>query len=70
MAIVLLQRQKRLASQHRELLEDRQRTLDELEAVGQRLAELEERADFAERLLGRAPDPAPSSAPPSAEGRT
>jgi hypothetical protein len=49
--IVLMGRQKRLASEHRELLEDRQRTLDALEAVQRQVMELEDRLDFAERRL-------------------
>ncbi len=51
--IVLLGRQKRLASEHRELLEDRQRTLDALEAVQHHVMELEDRLDFAERRIGQ-----------------
>lgn len=53
--IVLGGRQKRLAREHRELLEDRQRTLDALEAVEQHVMELEDRLDFAERRI-RQPD--------------
>lgn len=56
-AIVLLQRSRRLWAQNRELLEDRQRTLDELEAMGHRLIEVEDRLGFAERELARARDP-------------
>jgi len=51
--IVLFDRQRRLAREHRELVEDRQRTLDELQAVSQRLIALEDRLDFAERRLTR-----------------
>jgi len=47
--IVLLGRQRRLAREHAELLEDRQHTLDELERLQGRLGELEDRVDFAER---------------------
>lgn len=53
--IVLMGRQKRLAQEHRALLEDRQRTLDALEAVEQHVMELEDRLDFAERRI-RQPD--------------
>ena len=49
--IVLLRRQHRLASRHLRLVEDVERRLDELADVGNRLAEVEERLDFAERLL-------------------
>jgi hypothetical protein len=48
-------RQKRLANEHRELVEDRQRTLDALEAVQRQVMELEDRLDFAERRV-RQPD--------------
>lgn len=54
-AIVLLNRQRRLATEHAELLEDRQRTLDELEQLQARLRELEDRVDFAERLIAATP---------------
>lgn len=50
-SIVLLGRQKRLAAEHKELLEDRQRTLDELQVLSARLIEVEDRLDFAERLI-------------------
>ncbi|MEZ4455760.1 MAG: hypothetical protein R2882_04285 [Gemmatimonadales bacterium] len=49
--IVALGRQRRLAASNRELLEDRQRTLDELEAITRRVVELEDRLDFTERHL-------------------
>lgn len=49
--IVALSRQARLAASNRELLEDRQRTLDELEAITRRVVELEDRLDFTERHL-------------------
>lgn len=52
-SIVLLGRQKRLAAEHKELLEDRQRTLDELQLLSARLIEVEDRLDFAERLLAK-----------------
>lgn len=49
--IVLLRRQQRLSRQQMDLLEDVRRYLDERETLEQRLAELEERVDFTERLL-------------------
>ena len=49
--IVLLRRQHRLSEQQAALFADMQRRVDELENVDQRLAEVEERLDFAERLL-------------------
>jgi hypothetical protein len=49
--IILMGRQKRLAREHRELLEDRQRTLDALESVQHHVMELEDRLDFAERRI-------------------
>lgn len=58
--IVLSTRLQRLSAENRELLEDRQRYLDELEIVQRRVVELEDRLDFAERLL---PGPDPSSRP-------
>ena len=57
--IVLMGRQKRLAREHGELLENRQRTLDALEAVQQQVMELEDRLDFAERRI-RQPDANPA----------
>ena len=39
-----------------ELLEDLQRRLDQLDQVTRRLGELEERVDFAERLLAKQHD--------------
>ena len=51
--IVLLRRQHRLSSHQLQLVEDVERRLDELADVGNRLAEVEERLDFAERLLAR-----------------
>lgn len=54
--IVLLSRQRHLSAQHQELLEDRQRTLDELERISTRLIEVEDRLDFAERRLARPSD--------------
>lgn len=46
-------RQHRLDSVERQMLEDLQNQVVELDGVKQRLAELEERVDFAERLLAR-----------------
>ena len=57
MAIVLIQRQQRLAKEHAELLEDRQRTLDELDTMSKRLVEVEDRLDFAERRLSQTREP-------------
>jgi hypothetical protein len=50
-AIVLFGRQRRLAAEHRELLEDRQRVLDHLDGVQRRVLDLEDRLDFTERRL-------------------
>jgi hypothetical protein len=61
--IVLMGRQKRLAREHRELLVDRQRTLDALEAVQQQVMELEDRLDFAERRLRQPEDAQPPRLP-------
>lgn len=55
--IVLLRRQRRLAEQQPLLLDDIQQRLDHLESVEKRLAEVEERLDFAERLLARPAEP-------------
>lgn len=55
--IVMFQRIRRLTDHNRELLADRQRYLDELEAVHHRVVEMEERLDFTERLLARPPEP-------------
>lgn len=55
--IVLFQRQRRLSVKTAELLEDRQRTLDELDVLTTRMAEMEERLDFAERNLRLNPPP-------------
>jgi hypothetical protein len=65
--IVLLRRQYRLTEQQPALLDDIQRRLDELENAEKRLAELEERLDFAERLLTRRQDPARLPPPSSDE---
>ncbi len=51
--IVLVRHQRRLARLQPEVLEDLQRRVDELESVRGRLAEVEERLDFAERLLSQ-----------------
>jgi len=62
--IVLLQRIRRISERHPAELEDMRRRLDELEGVDRRLAEVEERLEFTERLLarqneaGRLPPPA------------
>ena len=57
-AIVLFGRQRRLAAEHRELVLDRQRLLDELEAISARLTDVEDRVDFTERQLRSEADPA------------
>ena len=51
-AIVMFGRQKRIESERRGLDEVNER-LDDLDAAEQRVAELEERLDFAERLLAQ-----------------
>jgi uncharacterized SAM-binding protein YcdF (DUF218 family) len=50
-SIVLLGRQKRLTDEQRSLRAELERRFDALEAVDVHVAELEERLDFAERLL-------------------
>ena len=50
-AIVLRRQQRRLSEQQQALIEDTNRRLAELDQTYQRLAEVEERLDFAERLL-------------------
>lgn len=52
-AIVLLGRQRRLAEHQAAMRLELERRLDGLEGVETRLADLEERVDFAERLLPR-----------------
>ena len=54
-AIVLFGRQKRLARENTALLEDRQRALDALEQLTDRVGELEERLEFTERVLHEPP---------------
>ncbi len=63
-AIILRRQQHRLSEQQQALIEDTNRRLAELDQTYQRLAEVEERLDFAERLLsaGRAQPP---GSPPS-----
>jgi hypothetical protein len=56
MAIVLFDRQKRLTRENAELLRDRQRALDALEDLTGRVAELEDRLEFTERVLTEPPD--------------
>ncbi len=48
---ILLLRRERRGAQPRAQIEDMQRRLDELDDVGTRLADIEERLDFTERLL-------------------
>ena len=50
-AIVLKGRQRRLAEDYEALLEDNAAHVAELERVSQKMAELEERVDSAERVL-------------------
>ena len=63
--VVLLGRQRRLAAEHRELLEDRQSFLDELEAMETRLAATQERLDFVERHLASGSRADPILPPPT-----
>ena len=57
-SIVLIGRQRRLAELQAAMRLELERRLDQLEGVDARLAELEERVDFAERLLpGRREEP-------------
>lgn len=51
LAIVMVGRQHRLSELQTAMRRELERRLDELEGVDARLAELEERMDFAERLL-------------------
>jgi hypothetical protein len=51
--VVLLQRQRRLKLDQTGLRAELERRLDQLEGVDQRLAELEERLDFTERVLAK-----------------
>ena len=61
MGIVLFGRERRLARQYEDLLEDHRRHLEGSEILAARVAEAEERLDFAERLLvgPRAVEPPP-----------
>ena len=63
-AIVLVSRQRTLADQQRIMIEDVARRSVLLDQMEQRLAEVEERLDFAERLLPREPG-ADRPTPPS-----
>lgn len=69
MGIVLLSRQRRLAAEHRDLLEDRQRVLDELEVLSDRVNEMQGRLDFAERHLASLGDSRVLAPPPKDSGR-
>ena len=51
--IVLVQRQRRLTLDQAGLRGELERRLDELEDVNTRLAELEERVEFTERVLAK-----------------
>lgn len=55
-AIVLRRHQREMVDDHVEMSAHLQRQLDDLTAVDIRLAEVEERLDFAERLLGQRAD--------------
>jgi len=57
-AIVLLQRQARLLRDYQSLRLEMERRLDALEATDTQLEQLEERLDFAERLLRSEQQPA------------
>jgi hypothetical protein len=59
--IVLYQRQNRLGRRHQDMLEDLRYREDRLREVHERLGELEERLDFAERGLIEKGTPAPGS---------
>lgn len=62
--IVLLQRIRRISEQQPAELEDLRRRLDELEGVDRRLAEVEDRLEFTERLLGNQPNRVSLPPPP------
>lgn len=49
--IVLFDRQRRIARGHADLLDEAARSIDQLDRVTRRLAEVEERMDFAERVI-------------------
>ena len=55
--IVLIRRFRMISERQPAELEDMRRRLDELEGVDRRLAEVEERLEFAERLLARQQEP-------------
>jgi type II secretory pathway component PulJ len=55
--IVLISRQRRLIETQPALLDDIQRRLDDLDNMDRRLADLEERLEFTERLLSKQQDP-------------
>ncbi len=55
-AIVLTRRQRQLARDYQDLVEDMHSLLRARDGLTARLAELEERVDYSERLLPRARD--------------
>jgi hypothetical protein len=63
--IVLLRRQSRLAARQPRLLENVAQRLEHLDAVEKRLAEIEGRLEFAERMLAADRDPSRSQLPPA-----
>jgi hypothetical protein len=62
--IVLLRRQRLLSDQQSAMRAELERRLDELEGVDARLAEMEGRLDFAERILARDREGRPLAPPP------
>ena len=63
--IVLLRRQYRLAARQPRLLEDVAQRLEQLDAVEKRLAEVEGRLEFAERMLAADHHPSRPQLPPA-----
>ena len=56
-AIVLIRRERRVTERHVQAMGELGERLDQMNEVHHRLAEMEERLDFAERRLGRPPEP-------------
>ena len=56
-AIVLIRRERRLTERHVQAIAELRERLGRMDEVHHRLAEVEERLDFAERRLGRSPEP-------------
>ncbi len=63
--VVLLRRQHRLAARQSRVLEEVEGRLDQIDVVEKRLAEVEGRLEFAERLLAAQPDAARPGLPPT-----